>query len=245
MVGEIDLQGLDIVIIYRETINSDELRYCLRSLAKNLPHRNIIISGDLPEWCTNVIHIPQPEKTLSTFHDQNLKIRNACLDDRVSYSFVFFNDDMFCMDQIKSIPNWYISSLQEDADRRSGGKRSTNKYVNGMLNTKKHLQGLNLDEPFSYELHLPMIINKQDWLRAYDTYKDHRWRESQPIFHRSVYGNLFYSDNVKRKDVKYIKKDEDYPKDSDFLSTLQSRFNNTPVGEYIKSKFPDKSKYEI
>ena len=44
-----NLKSLDIVYIVKNTEYNGELRYSLRSVCKNFPHRNIWIVGNLPK----------------------------------------------------------------------------------------------------------------------------------------------------------------------------------------------------
>lgn len=241
------LKELDVVIIFKNQGSSEELRYCLRSIDKNFPHRNIIISGDLPDWCTNVIHLPlkSNQKPKSSWEDQAYKIKNACLDSRVSEDFTFWNDDFFCLQPTQELPNWYLDTLLEDVIRRSAIHKMNNKFIVGMRNTHKLLKDKGVDVPLSYELHLPMIMRKYRWIDVFDMMKGKLANNNSPVFHRSIYGNMFYDYNVQREDVKYIKMDDGYPKDTDYLSTLDTRFERSGVGQYIRDKFPEKSRYEL
>lgn len=247
MISGEQLKELDIVIIYKDEGSSEELRYCLRSIEKNMPHRNVVIAGDCPSWATNVVHIKRKstQKPKSNWEDQAYNLLNACKDERVSDDFVFFNDDFHVMRPVESLPNYYLDTLMEDAVRRSKIHMSTNRYIKGMCNTHALLKAKGVDVPLSYELHLPMVMRKYRWIDVYDMMKGKLANRNSPVFHRSIYGNMFYDDQEQREDVKYIKRDEDYPKDSDYLSTLQTRFDNTPVGLHIKAQFPEKSRYEL
>lgn len=246
MISGQQLKDLDVVIIFKNQ-GDEELRYCLRSIEKNLPHRNIILSGDKPVWATNVTHIPlkSTQRPKTCWEDQAFKIYNACRDDRVSDNFVFFNDDFFCLKPVKQLPNFYLDTLLEDVLRRSKLHQMNNKYIVGMRNTHKLLKDKGIEVPLSYELHLPMVIRKYRWIDVYDMLKGKLTKNNSPVFHRSVYGNMFYDDNQQREDVKYIKTDDDYPRGTDYLSTLNTRFDNTPVGLYIKDQFPEKSRFEL
>ena len=247
MISGQQLKELDIVIIYKNQGSSEELRYCLRSIDKNFPHRKVIISGDLPNWCTNVVHIPlkPSQKPRSCWEDQAYKVLNACKEEQVSDNFVYFNDDIFALRPVAELPNWYLDSLLEDVMQRSKKHMMNNKFIVGMRNTHKLLKDKGVDVPLSYEVHLPMVFRKYRWIDAYDMVKDKISKNNSPVFFRSVYGNMFYDDNLQREDVKYIKTDDEFPRDTDFLSTLDSRFNNTPVGNYIKEQFPERCRYEL
>jgi hypothetical protein len=113
-------------------------------------------------------------------------------------------------------------------------------YMASMAQTMVYLQDLGYKEPLSYELHTPMVINKNKFLSIFslkyiDTIK--------PGQQRSLYGNLFLKDSQKIKDVKIYKGYITEPGSDKFLSTDD---NSWPlVKPMIEKMFPTKSEYEI
>ncbi len=243
MVEETNLEEADIVIPYREEKSSEELRYTLRGIAQNLPHRNVVICGDLPDWCQNVIHIPSKSKGVSRFHDVDLKVMDACLDDRISEDFIFFNDDIFVLEPIQSLPDYFKASMAEDISERFKRHRSANIYVKGLRTTDQLLDKLGYKNNLSFEVHLPMLMNKAKRLEV-SRLMEGKHKRAYPLFHRSIYGNMFSENRQQHEDVKVNKRDELPPVDAVFLSTLQTHFVDSMVGKHIMSRLKHKCKYE-
>ena len=73
-------QNLDVVIPLKESEDNEELRYVLRSIAANLPHRKVFLAGFKPSWVKNVelISVEVPEGLKYSKSLANTKA--ACLD---------------------------------------------------------------------------------------------------------------------------------------------------------------------
>jgi hypothetical protein len=79
----------------------EELRYSLRSLETyyKQPFR-VVIVGDLPDWCQNVIHLPverQVGMKENTTYDAVWKMQTVCESDQVTGIFVRMYDDVYLL----------------------------------------------------------------------------------------------------------------------------------------------------
>ena len=149
----------DIVIPYIKN-TSEELRYCLRSL-NNIPHGNVFICGDRPDFISNkVIYIPRKQRGKSAQHDCELNLRLALEDERLSENFILMNDDFFILKKITHIPNYNNGTIRELI--RSRPEKIFMKHNKSLSETAKFLN--TFDKPLSYELHIPMEMNKCDRL---------------------------------------------------------------------------------
>lgn len=234
---------MDVVIPYKNEGSDLELRYTLRGIAKYLPHRNVFILGDLPDWVTNVYHIPRKEIATSSFDDVNKMVMQACQDERISDDFTFFNDDIFCLEPIKSIPDYYLGTLDEDHKRRRKKHGPANRWSMGTLRTMQFIQQLGIKEPLSYEVHMPMIMNKQKRLEVAKII-DGKFTQDSPLFARSIYGNLYSVNSEFKADVKFVGRGDGFDLKSPYLSTLQTRFVDSKVGKHIMFKLNEKCRYE-
>ena len=127
----------------------NELRFCLRSIEKNLSGVNeVVIVGEKPKWLTNVRHIPCKDvpgkKEFSIF----TKI-NAAISEGVSDPFIFTNDDIFFIKPIApaNFKFWYDSTIQVWHDKARG------RYKKSIENTM-NLNGYN--EHYT-DIHTPII----------------------------------------------------------------------------------------
>lgn len=224
---------------------NNELRYSLRSL-QHFPHRNVVIVGELPDWCQNVIHIDQPDMFANVhggkYKNVMKKTIAACEDDRVSEEFVLMNDDFFFLKNTDIIPPFALSSLDIQINQYKDNNR--NQYGNALLRTKRILLSQGIENPISYAIHCPIVYNKYAFLEMTEMFD---WLE-KPASWRTIYGNLYAIGAIFRKDPKVNNEDafeEFLQSDLDFFSTSDSVVLLPKFQKWIAERFPNKSKYEI
>jgi hypothetical protein len=225
---------MEDIVYFAAGKTNEELRYSIRSLCKNFkPFRKLWIIGSKPD---DII----PDGFIEMYPDgtkySNVRtaIFTALNDDRISDNFWLFNDDFFIMKKVKDLPPYYDGSLFEWCGKIIFNNNGFSDYVIKMFDEIRYLKDNNLDVK-NFEVHLPMLINKQKALELTKILQD-----GSKAF-RSTYGNMYYSDSAKQhRDVKNIR---DY-KYKDFLSTSNSTFELCGIGKYIRNKFKDKCKYE-
>jgi hypothetical protein len=257
--------NMDLVYLVRPGDDNEELRYSLRSVAKNLPHRKIILVGYKPQWVRGVISIPVQqdplEKNVTSYRNATLNNRvkhsnasagfaAALVSKKVSDNFVLMNDDFFIMKRVHSIPSMrrlnnidYYIGLYEA--RSTFGAKGY--YVKTMRQAKKSLRQMGVREIDSYELHVPMIINKHRYIIMRDHIK--KMTGAERLHHgRTLYGNFYNIGGIRMRDTKIRNTvdpvDVKYSRNWRFLSTDDDNFSKGEVGEYIRSSFPGKSEYE-
>lgn len=221
---------MDIVYPFRGI--SDELRYSLRSL-RNIPHNRVFLVGDKPDWVKNVIHLPTP-KHQNKLWDSNHNIAIACFNDQLDDDFILMNDDFFIVEPLEEVPVFHRGNIR-DTIRSFAGNRGP--YVGGMVKAWRFLG----DDALSYELHVPMYMNKQRYLEAFQIME----KNELPAGHiRTLYGNIFEVGGTEIKDVK-INHSEDPIPEGPFISSIDKAFRpNTGLREHIESLFPGPSPYE-
>ena len=222
---------MDVVFPYKKT-KSDELKYALRSL-KYLPHRNVFICGDKPDWISDkVIWLGKSVYGVNAQHDSELNIRLALHDVRLSSKFILMNDDFFILRPVYNLPDYYTGTFSELIRSRQEAQFAT--FNQAMYKTKAFLTD---PDPLAFEVHIPVIMSKHKRLAVSN--------EILPmlalgctVFPRSIYLNRYGNRIVKREDVKlYHFNNTQLP--DDFLSTDDGQFT-----EQIKNLFPEKCIYE-
>ena len=256
---------MDLVYLVKQNDDNEELRYSLRSIEKNLPHRKVIVAGYKPSWVKGVTYIPTTQvnlqKDATSFKqaaiNNRVKHSNASArftaalnSNKVSDNFVLMNDDFFVMKRTRKVPptrrlnniDYYIGLYEA---RSTFGAKGY--YVKTMRQTKKVLQSIGIKDIDSYELHVPMVINKH----RYAVMKEYMRKVSglERVHHgRTLYGNFYNIGGTRMADTKIRNTvdpvDIKYSRSWRFLSTDDDNFRNGKVGEYIRSSFPNKSKYE-
>ena len=209
---------MDVVYICRSGPN-EELRYSIRSVEKNLPHRNIVVIGQAPEWYKG----PFIEVANSNAKYSNARANLDVLvkSKHITDDFILMNDDFFIMRPIEKISYFYEGTLLERAEKNEL-LTTTGAYTQLLYNTHDKLVSMGIKNPLNYEMHIPMIMNKQ---KLKDVLK------SKNCLWRSLYGNIHNVGGINREDVKVYSNNSSNPKSYDwkgknfaYLSTQDSSF---------------------
>lgn len=241
---------MDIVYLVKvdPANNSEELRYSLRSL-KNIPHNKVFIVGEKPDWATNVEFIPVPQ--INTKHiNVAINMRTAVESELVSDDFILMNDDFFFMKNIPEMPNLNFGLMSDVIAGYHRRYSEVTPYIETMISLYETLIEKGFENPISYELHIPMVLNKQNVLTL--------WQEVTGRLYqfRTYYGNYFNIGGTAAADVKLFIDDEHNPAEyvadpnlylesQTFLSVTGGSFKRGLPGEFVRAQFPDKSPYEL
>jgi hypothetical protein len=240
---------MDIVYLVKvnEKSNGNDLRYSLRSL-KNIPHDKVVIVGEKPDWITNVTYIPVPQTDVKKANIEN-NLKAAIQSDLVSDNFVLMNDDFYIMKPISEIPNYNFGLMLEVIAMYDKRYPEGSDYMDTMKKQYSDLLMDGYERPLSYELHIPMNMNK---LKAQAFFA----AVNKPVYQfRSYYSNYVHAGGSTVPDVKvfleprhndpaYNANPLAYLENQTFLSVTGGSFKNGISGEFIKSKFSSKSDYE-
>lgn len=228
---------LDIVYILREDIgDAEELRYSLRSVEKNFPHRKVWFVCGQPDGLVpdgRILHNQTGSSKWGLIKSSMWKIID---NSEVTDDFYLFNDDFFVMKPFKGkFKNYVDGTLERRIEELRASYAWLKPYGRTLLKAQQELMILKCPT-MNYDVHLPMLFNKQ--LAAASINKC-----SSPQM-RSVYGNINRSPYIIHDDVKVYSLDE-VPEDPDFLSTNDETFNQGAVGKYIRECFPEPSRFEV
>lgn len=180
---------MDYVYVCRDGDN-EELRYSIRSVEKNMPPGNIWVVGGKPDWYTgNFLPVAQTNKAYSNVREQ---IRVACSNEQISDDFVLMNDDFFVINTVKEIPTWYTGTLSERIKNLQDMKSQNSGYLRLLILSNNVIKRSGVTDPLDYEVHVPMIMNKEKALTILRS--NSLWR--------SYYGNKYNVGGTKHSDVK-------------------------------------------
>ena len=234
-----NLKDMDIVYVVKDAVYNEELRYSLRSVEKNFPHRKVWLYGGRPIGVhpdERVIVIQEGKRKWDRVRNMLYKIAT---NDDITEDFVLFNDDFFVMKPVIDLPIFADGTLEKLCARieLANGNRQT-QYTHELKRTIQWLWD-NKCDTMNFELHLPMMFNR-------GMLKDLIEKTPEQRGTRSLYGNVFFLEDgtVSHKDVKIYDSMTAPNEDCDFLSTDDESFRNGKVGEFIRGRFPDKSKFE-
>lgn len=226
----------DVVYLVRPGDDNEELRYSLRSLEQNFKPSVVAIVGHTPKWVTGVRRIDgnsagNPHANVY----QNVQI--ACWDNSLTDEIIIMNDDFYFTEPVDEIPSWYRETLDEHLAnnyvRLHGGW-----WKESLELTKTCLQSYLIAEPLSYELHVPVKINRRCMAEVLERFA--LVNPENPPQWRTLYGNMKDIPATKHSDVKaYGRSDVTKP----FMSSEDGSWIRS--GKAIREMFPNKSKYEV
>lgn len=221
---------LDVLYFVRDGAN-EELRLSLRSVAANLPHERVWIVGDKPEWVKNVHFIQgnrRGSKWLNVF--DNLRIACRKVD---AERFVVMNDDFYITEPVTEIPPWHRGPLSKHIAMAGNGD-----WGKSLAATKRFLEERGFDDPLSYELHVPVVMERD---KLGTVLREAMGVRPVPPQWRTLYGNWWHVRSEPAPDVK-AHRHEFSP--TTFLSTTDMTFHNSEPGRWLRARFPSPSPYE-
>jgi hypothetical protein len=192
-------QNLDCVYIIRRG-GSEELRYSIRSVEMNMPHRNIWVVGYRPDWYIGNFWMCRD--TATKFKNLNNAMLAICDNPNITENFILMNDDFFVINKIDNVETFHGGSLKPKVEEYK--ELSPGMYYRYLADTYLMLTRRGVSDPIDYELHMPMIFNK--------TILKEILLKDMGGFPRSVYGNLAKIGGTKARDVKV------YPEESELYS---------------------------
>ena len=224
----------DIVYILRNDIDTDEIKYSLRSVAKNFPHNKVWIYGGCPDGIIPDEYVEFHQTGSSRYEKVTNTIKAVCENDDITPSFWLFNDDFFVLRPVESMmptANGSIRWRMKEIQKKRG---MISKYAKRLGRTGELLHRYGYDS-LNYAVHVPMLIDRAKGLEVLTKFN------GEPMF-RCLYGNYVREQTVIMPDVKVVG-DEEPDKARDFLSTDDSAWQSN-AGKYIRNKFRGKCKYE-
>jgi hypothetical protein len=227
---------LDLVYICGPGDN-EELRYSIRSAVKNLKFDNLWVVGGRPNWYLgNYIEVAQNK---SKYANARNNLRAICNSSKISNSFILMNDDFYITNKVDNVPYMH-GGLLADKIKKYENLTGNTRYVLMLKRTLLSLSRRFKKDILDYELHVPMVMEKEKLLTIIDL----------PDLWRSRYGNTFDVEGIEMDDVKvyssgaFVKKSYDINNlKYDYLSSNNDSF------EMIRDKilnvnFADKVVYE-
>lgn len=207
---------MDIVIPYME-VPHGELEYCLKGI-ENVPHSKVHVIKTAPD---------KSYLSYAVVHDQEKKILYAVQELVETDDFYLFNDDFFVMKKVKNIPVYHRGLLIDHIKQR----KQYDSYTQSLKETYEYLKRLGIENPLSYELHIPLKMNTQKRLDLHFKCID-EFRKGKKLQMRTVYGNVYNIGGTLKKDVKI--QDMDTILKEPFISTTNKSFEQGKIGEYIR-----------
>lgn len=233
---------MDIVYPIKRTKDNKELIYSLRSL-QYIKHNKIFIIGDLPDFpIVNINYIPSNALD-SRYETTTNHIKVACHCKELSDDFILMNDDFYFLrpSTLEEL-NLNRGPLKEVVRFYHKNHNPLTRYDRLVEQTYLHYKEIGQNDIISFELHTPMIINKNNFLSILPMLSS----EALHCCKRTIYGNKFIKNSKSIEDVKILTCsaiDENKWDQMSFISTSRAMISR--VEPYLKNKFPNKCKYEL
>lgn len=225
----------DIVYILKDTLDTNELRYSLRSVETNFPHRFVWFVGGQPQGFKPDRAVPHKQEGANKWELIRSSMLRVAQERDLTEDFFLFNDDFFVM---KPPTGKFVNFTDKSLAWRIGELKQTymilNHYGRTLEKAKEELKIIGKPTD-NYEVHLPMLFNKALVPTVLKC--------SSPQM-RSIYGNINEVEHIQHDDVKVYDLDT-VPEDPDYLSTNDRTFTQGKVGEYIRQTFPNPSRFEV
>lgn len=226
----------DIVYILKKDLPSEELKYSIRSVVENFPYNRIIFYCGCPEDIKPDVMVPFDQEGFGKINKVIGTLKEVVKNKDISEDFWLFNDDFFILKPYESGLPWINGDIYS-LIRKIEDEKKSSRYTDILRWTANNLKQWNKNN-LSYATHTPMLINREKARIVLRNFVP-------PYSFRSVYGNYWEVPGEFHNDIKITELDK-VPDDSYiFLSTNETSFNKGKVGEYIRERFPNPSKYEI
>ncbi len=244
---------IDVVYVLGTGSNWDnnEIRFSLRSLAKNLKGMGrVFVVGERPAFLQNVIHIPAKDEFNPNVNaDGNiiLKVLAACNDERLSDDFLFINDDHLVLKPIEAseVPPFHKGNMKKFPDEYW----KLNYWRGRLKRTMENLDGMGMPT-YHFDCHTPILFNKELFKQAVTAFD---FCEGIGLTMKSLYGNLYYAEKgvrVKLKDQKRtvfhqytVAQLNERLSPCSFLSFNDGGLNRSLI-YWLVARFPDQSMFE-
>ena len=209
---------MDFVYICRSGEN-EELRYSIRSVVNSFPEARIWVVGGKPDWYVgNYIEVAQDRHKYANAFNNIIAI---CESKEISESFVLMNDDFFILKKFDLNDIFHGGLLSNKIKMHTKTMRDS-RYARKLFETRSMLKSNNIHDSLDYELHVPMVLEKDKLIVIVKKYPDSLWR--------SMYGNLYELGGKEMRDVKVHSdprlshRSMVVDKDSVFVSTQDDTF---------------------
>lgn len=233
-------QKPDLVYFVKDSQYSTELIYSLRSVARNLRYRKVWIYGGCPFSIRPDEHIKIEQVGDNKWDRTKSMYRAMALNKDITDDFILMNDDFYVMKKVEAVKYAHRGLLESHISVLKGAfGTKLSDYTYELEKTLRTLKNYGIEHPLSYELHIPMMMNRHRLLEIMGAFPDSHAT-------RTIYGNYFNVKGEERDDCKVHKWHRDFDKKSEYLSSDDTIWvQGNSLKEYLEDKFKKPSKYEL
>jgi hypothetical protein len=153
---------IDVAYLVRPGDRNDELRLSLRSIAAHVPHRRVVLAGHRPSFVDpdTVVHLATEQTPGAKYVNAFGNLEAICHADGLTDRVVLMNDDFYVLRPVAGeIPPMHRGTVAQHLEglRR---RRISSPYVDALVATGALLEADGHDEPLSYGVHVPLVIDR-------------------------------------------------------------------------------------
>jgi len=232
----------DVVYIVKAAEANEELRHSLRTVAANMPHRNVWIVGYRPRWISADVGYVSTLQRGPKHSNTWANWVTAALHPEISDEFTLMNDDFFITRRIDDVPPLHRGPL-DDMVRWYGQNRLVSHRTRSAF-TRQALERIGRPAPhLSYELHTPLVVNRHVLTAGIDSLAS-RGLAGHQVAKRTFYGNLAQLGGEHARDVKVQGPKEGLPETpTAYLSTSPHSWAGL-AGGWVRKRFGAPCRYE-
>lgn len=233
----------DVVYIYKQQKNEEELRYSIRSVCKNFSHRNIYVFCDKrPRWANENLKCILVESKNDKYYDVNNKLIKVCNTEEISDNFWLFNDDFFILKRMyDNQRNMFDGFLSDKIEHLCSRKNVDVNYLQRLAVLEDYCFTLYEKYPLNFELHRPFRYNKQ--LLKEVLSKDIKCVGRNSLYSAYVEGKSNAPKVAYGQDYKIYGLNDKIDITKDVVSSSNLAFVGQ-AGKIIRQMFPERSEYE-
>jgi hypothetical protein len=242
------MSAIDVVYVLGKGSGwrNNELRFSLRSIAKNLKGiRKVWIVGEKPEFVKNVNHIPFPDELLNNA-DGNIirKVLRVCQEKTLTDNFLFVNDDHLIVKPVTAgdIPPYHKGNMESFKKEFF----EANFWRGRLYRTKNILQQKGYPA-LHFDCHVPIVFNKNRFPEVINKFD---FEKNTGYTMKSLYGNVVHPDAPELNGEKavifrpYVLSDINERVKSRTFVAFNDDGLRPPLKTWLYANFPEPSKYE-
>jgi hypothetical protein len=171
-----------------------------------------------------------------------MHVKAACEMDDLADRVVLMNDDFFILKPVDRIPAMHRGPVESAHPAQKAGGGSP--WRKGIMEAARILRSWGIEEPLSYELHVPMEIERRTMVDVLD--RALRQTNSMDIQQRTLYGNAAAIGGTRQTtDLKIGGNgSRKWAEGALFVSTTNKSFHRGQIGQKIRQRFGQPSPYE-
>lgn len=231
------MRSRDALFVVHPDVPRKEFQYALRSL-DFIDHGTVWVLGGKPDWLINVRHLPL--KRMEKWKALTQVWHDIVGVEELTSEFIYTEDDYFITEPVDDIPNYTHPQNLNTRTGSGGDSRGKGGWCESMKHTRDILVEHGIEDPHSFDVHIPMIVEKDLVPIEWDDKRG-------PLRFRSLIGNTSTQEPTPiARDVKCHRAADVKSVQGHGIGFLSSAYKTFPKGvePVMRELFPEPCRYE-